>query len=227
MPCTVIPSPGCSESALQPLCARSMGLSYSIAQLTSSFPPATFMNTWTWGLAQSTSVTMPLSVVGLVSSNFARISWWAIPGATASRSPASVRAAPTARNFIASLLLPGDFEGAIFGRRFPGADDGAVAFRKVLYLPVDDVRDRFPRFVLGVALEVHKPAFRIERRVLDRDLVAAGINRSRDGLAVPIQHDDHVIAVVLTRPPGADPGSLQRVPFLRRGGRSRGQTNQG
>src|SRR3977135_526199 len=128
---------------------------------------------------------MPLSVSGLVSSNFARISWCAIPGATASRSPASVTATPTARNFIASLLLPADFERAVFGLGFPRADYGAIAFRKIFNLAVDDVRDGLSRLVFGVALEVHGPCVGIERRVLDRDLVGAGINRSRDALAVP------------------------------------------
>ena len=114
--------------------------------------------------------------------------------------------------FIAILLLSADFERAIFGSGFPRADDAAIAFWKIFDLAVDDVRDRFPGLVLGVALEVHDPAFGIERRVLDLDLVGTGINRSGNGLAVPVHHDDHVVAVVLARAPRADPGPLDGCP---------------
>ena len=60
-----------------------------MAQFTGPFAFATFMNTCTWGFRQSTSVTIPFSVTGLWSSNFARISWCAVSGAGATKKPST------------------------------------------------------------------------------------------------------------------------------------------
>src|SRR5687768_3633316 len=64
-------SPMRSEDSLQPLSASTMGLSTSTAHSTGSGFPGTLNITCTYGLAQSTCVTVPVSVSGFVRSNFA------------------------------------------------------------------------------------------------------------------------------------------------------------
>ena len=73
-PLTLIASPGRNVSCFQPLRRSSTVLSSSTAQF-STLPSsrATFVNTCTCGLRQSTLVTMPRSSVRFVSSNFATI----------------------------------------------------------------------------------------------------------------------------------------------------------
>src|SRR5262252_3975037 len=63
-------SPGFSESAFHALRSSSSWLSSSTAQVTDVFP-GTIIRIWTWGLDQSTRVTIPLIVVLLFVSNFA------------------------------------------------------------------------------------------------------------------------------------------------------------
>ncbi len=83
-----------------------MGLSSSTAQF-STWPRAsfTFTYTCTCGFAQSTSVTMPVSVVGLVSSNFAEMAWCAAPRSTATTASAVTTASTQRRLFMA---MPSD-----------------------------------------------------------------------------------------------------------------------
>src|SRR6266576_2621953 len=114
------------------------------------------------------------------------------------------------------FLLAADPERAVLRRGFPRADDGTVWQTEVFDLAVDDVGDRLPRLVLAVTLEVHQPPFGRERSVLDRNVVRTGVDGPRDRLAVPLQHDKHVVDVVLTFGPRAKPRAFQRMSFLRR-----------
>src|SRR5437773_2805602 len=82
-PSTVMESPGFSVSRVQPPFCRSMGLSSSAAQTLIAPPSFTLIKMWTWGFAQSTLVTMPVSFTDLFVSNFAAIAWWADSGAIA------------------------------------------------------------------------------------------------------------------------------------------------
>src|SRR6185369_631111 len=171
MPCTVMPSPGCSVSGDQPLCFRSSGLSSSTAQL-SSCPLAsrTFTKMCACGLVQSTSVTNPLMVAGLVSSNFARIEWCAVAVATTSIAAPMDSAASRARAEIdvtTAPLLPRDLEHAGAALALPGAGHGAVVHGQVFDLAVDHVVDDGAGLVLALRLEVQHPPFGVQRGGLD------------------------------------------------------------
>jgi hypothetical protein len=98
MPWTVMLSPGCTDSRVQPLFCSSMGLASSTAQFTRSLPVFTLMKTCTCGFDQSTMVTMPVRVVAFVSSNFAEIAWCA-----RLETPASTK---RARAAVTSPLAP-------------------------------------------------------------------------------------------------------------------------
>src|SRR5262245_49004192 len=223
MPSTELLSPGCSVSRDQPLSSSSIGLSSSIAQLISSGPLFTFMKTWTCGLRQSSSETTPVNVTGFLSSNFASGSWCAnTSGADAitsahTKAEQRTRRRRTRRWLIG--LLPPDLEGARAALVvLPRACDDAVSQREVFDLAVDRVADRAACLVLRVGLDVHEPAFGIERGRLDRDVIGARIDRAGDALAVPRHHDDDVVAERLVAGPRAEPRTFERMPFLREGG---------
>src|SRR5688572_14024511 len=209
-------SPGCRVSDRHPLCCRSMGLSSSTAQF-STWPRAslTFTYTCTCGFAQSTSVTMPVSVVGLVSSNLAEMAWWAAPRSMATPMSAATTASAQRSLCIAMpsrLLLTVDLELAGAAWALPSARDAAVVHGQVLDLPVDDVGDDGARLVLAVGLEVHHPAIGIERGVLHHHVVGAGVDGAGNRLAVPREDEQHVVAVHGVAGPCPDPRPLQWMP---------------
>src|SRR5687768_678856 len=158
----------------------SIGLSISTAQFTHSFlGPRTITIAWTWWFRQSTLVTIPVMVVALVSSNFAATEWWARPGAPASTNRASTAASTPVTNLIANPprcpgLLALDPERAAAALALPGAGDEPVVHRQVFNLSLDYVGNR-ALLVLGISLEAHRPLVGIERRVLERHVVGAGI----------------------------------------------------
>ncbi len=122
MPCTVMASPGTRVSLFQPLCWRSIGLSSSIAQLRIwFFGSLTFTNTCTCGLAQSTSVTMPVRVMGLLSSNLAEMAWCAAPRSVASTialTTATINT-PAGRSLIANPFRGSHYWRLIFSWPLP------------------------------------------------------------------------------------------------------------
>src|SRR5262249_35866552 len=145
-----------------------------------------------------TSETTPLSVIGFLSSNLARISWCASTVAAVAKVTASSAEANTRANLglmLRVLLLPGDAEGAGAALALPRADDRAVRKTDVFVLAGDGVSNGGPRLVLAVGLEMHDPSFRFQGRVLDHHVVGAGIDGAADVLAVPAEHEEHVIAV--------------------------------
>ncbi len=75
MPWTVTASPDFSVFRFQPLLSRSIVLSSSTAQFVTMVPSTTSMRMWTWGLAQSSLVTTPFSVLVLAGSNFPVTLW--------------------------------------------------------------------------------------------------------------------------------------------------------
>src|SRR5690606_7936450 len=96
----------------------------------------------------------------------------------------------------------------------PRADDRTVRELEVLDPTLDHIAERPARAVLGIRLDAHHPAVRIERRLADPNVVGAGIDYPGDALAVPIEHEEHVLTVGVVRFPSAEPRALQRMPFL-------------
>src|SRR5689334_7081679 len=85
-------------------------------------------------------------------------------------------------------LLAADLERTALGAGFPRARNRSMRQAQVLDLAVDDVGDGLPALILAVAFQVHEPPFGRERRVLDGDIVGAGIDRPGDRLPIPLQH---------------------------------------
>ena len=129
------------------------------------------MNTWTCGFRQSTSVTTPLSVIGFLSSNFAgdrvmRDQRYRRQQQAGERRQANTRdAAESHRDSrYCLLILKAPLSPWLF--QVPVID--AVVEREVFDLAVDDVVDRCADLSFAVRLEVHDPAVRVQRGVLDR-----------------------------------------------------------
>src|SRR5687767_3109336 len=156
---------------------------------------------WTCGFLQSTSVTTPLNVCGLLSSNLAEMGWCAEPTVPSSSTATSAKASVTP-DFIKGLLciangmclLPTDLQLTALALVLPGTHDRPVLEREVFDLAIDDVVQH-ARLVLDVRLEVHDPAVRIQGCVLDRRIVGSRVEHSGDGFSVPVQDEDDVVAV--------------------------------
>src|SRR5215510_13222351 len=111
-------------------------------------------------------------------------------------------------------LLPANLHLTALALVLPGTDNRTVLEREVFDLAVEDVVER-ARLVLHVGFEMHDPAIRVQRRVLDRCIVGSGVEHAGDGFAVPVEDEDDVVAVRLGRSPRAQPRSFQGMPFLR------------
>src|SRR5262245_42874758 len=111
-----------------------------------------------------------------------------------------------------SSLLATDLELTAFTLALPRPRDRSVVEREPFDLPVEDVADR-AGLVFRIRLEMDHPSLGVERRVLDRDVVGAGIDRPGNRFAIPVQDDEDVVAMHLARTPRSDPGPLERVAF--------------
>src|SRR5690606_34646525 len=108
----------------------------------------------------------------------------------------------------------------------PRADDRAVRQLEVLDAAFDPIANGGAGRVAGFRLDRDDPAVRVERGARDRDVVGARIDDAGDVLAVPVEHEQHVLAVHVVAGPGSEPGALQRVAFLRGGRRMREQRGE-
>src|SRR5690606_32843069 len=107
----------------------------------------------------------------------------------------------------------------------PGADDRAIRQLEVLDLALDRVIDGRAGPILADRLDRDEPLRRIERRLRDLDVIRARIDDAGNVLAVPVENDEHVLAVHLVSGPGAEPRALDRMTFLG-GGRARRDGNE-
>src|SRR6266487_1605077 len=96
----------------------------------------------------------------------------------------------------------------------------------VLELAVDHVTDGAAGGVLPVGFDVHRPGVGNELHLLHRDRLRTGIDGAREGLAVPVELEQDVRAVLFRRSPIAAPRAFERVTELRQRRRRHQQHSQ-
>ena len=127
---------------------------------------------------------------------------------------------------LAADLLPGDLEICLHVVVSPGSDNGPVIRPEIFDVPVDHIVNRFSGSVLRVCLEMDEPPLGLECRLLDGGRTWTRIDDATNILAVPVQHNRHLSAVVLTRTPIAEPRTFQWMTLLRQSGHGNDQTCQ-
>src|SRR5262245_64116845 len=93
------------------------------------------------------------------------------------------------------------------------------------HLAVDHVADRRSARVLSFGFDVDLPVWRVERSLLERHPLRAGIDPSGKFFAVPMEFQDDVGLFVGGGSPVAAPRALQRMPELRESGQRDEQSN--